>query len=674
MKKTTEEIIEAIDIYKKCRPEYVKFTEVLDSILKKMTKSISSAGIIQTRVKSVSSYVEKILRPNKTHLYGKDPTKNMTDLSAGRVIFATKSDVTDFCKKLENNFLCEEHEDKSKQLDVGQFGYGSEHYIVLLNPDSFYLKDLNIPEKMFSFKAEIQVRTFLQHSWSVIGHTSLYKPKFHVPDKLSRTFYRIAAILEDADESLQNALNLLNRYEEDVFWIYLPRSEIIEEIERYELIYENIPDRLKEIDLVLKIAKLAKFVSKWDLTINILSDFVDSKNPSILRELGVALCRKNSKNLSAPQYKLGQKYLEEAIKINPKDTDSLTSLGGSWRKIDKKKADMYFSHAYKINPNDPYTAVNYFQMTIAINKNTEIIKYSLPAIQNILDISKKQISLGINIPWAYYNTGLFQLFLGDNILKSLSNYLLGLKFSTVDWTISSTLNTLDSFSCVENELNGFKMVKQLLLLGLTILFDDNETRERLRKEFCVKEEKLSTPLVIIAGTTNLGLEEIKPDFKSIFLNAFKSYTGTIISGGTNAGIADLAGKIQNTYPNSLKTIGYIPNNLSENKKIEEITDGRYSRIHKTEGSGFSILEPLQYWTDIVLNNIDISKIKLLGVGGGEISAFEYRLALVFGANVGILSKSGRSGQVLLQNPLWQGSNLIKLENNSKAVENFLLKR
>ncbi len=74
---------------------------------------------------------------------------------------------------------------------------------------------------------------------------------------------------------------------------------------------------------------------------------------------------------------------------------------------------------------------------------------------------------------------------------------------------------------------------------------------------------------------------------------------------------------------------------------------------------------------IVLNEITTNNIKLLGIGGGKISAFEYRLALIFGAKVGILEKISGSGLKLLQDPAWQNENLINIENKSEAIRKFL---
>lgn len=667
MKKDRDELIREINIYKECRKDFVKYAELLELILKKIAKKISPESIVQTRAKTVTSYAEKIQRPGKAEQYGPNPVEDLTDLCGGRFILPTLDDVKKCCQIIEENFQIqwEDSEDKLVQLEQDQFGYLSHHYIVQLNPNSSYIQDLNIPNEIFPLKAEIQVRTLLQHCWSVIQHDNLYKPSLKIPDKIKRQFYRIAAILEDADHEFQNGLDFLSIYETN-YGAYMSAQEINDQIRMLELVYENAPDKSKELKLVLRISKLARAVERWDFNISLLSDFINSNNPSVLRELGVALYISNSKNPTGAEYEQGQKYLEDAIKLDPTDTDALTCLGGSWKKLDLEKALSYYTQAYNVNPDDTYTGVNYFINNITLNKTIDILDYSLPAIKNIIKISEEQISIGINIPWAYFNNGLFKLFSKD-VNESLNYYLLSIRFSTAGWMISTHLNDLDNLSVVDSELEGIKLVRCLLLLGLAIRFNDKDAIDRLKKDYGVKERELSIPLVIITGSTKLSKEELGEDLQLNLLEASNSFKGTIISGSTVAGVCDLVGDIQKAYPNSIKTVGYIPKNFPEDTKIDE----RYLKIHQTDGNDFSFLEALQYWTDIVLNELESSKIKLLGIGGGKISAFEYRLALVFGAYVGILEKIVGSSTELLQDPTWKCENLTSVENNSDHIKKFL---
>ena len=170
MEKDREEIIREINIYKECRKDFVKYAELLKSILIELAQNISPESIVQTRAKTVTSYAEKIQRPGKAEQYGENPVEDLTDLCGGRIILPTLDDVEKCCSLIEENFIIqwEDSEDKLSQLGQDQFGYLSNHYIVQLDPSSHYLKDLDIPKEIYPLKAEIQVRTLLQHCWSVI--------------------------------------------------------------------------------------------------------------------------------------------------------------------------------------------------------------------------------------------------------------------------------------------------------------------------------------------------------------------------------------------------------------------------------------------------------------------------------------------------------------------------
>jgi hypothetical protein len=62
---------------------------------------------------------------------------------------------------------------------------------------------------------------------------------------------------------------------------------------------------------------------------------------------------------------------------------------------------------------------------------------------------------------------------------------------------------------------------------------------------------------------------------------------------------------------------------------------------------------MQGWMDLVAAGINPSQVRLLGINGGAIAGFEYRLALALGAKVGVVEGSGREADVLLQDPDWK---------------------
>lgn len=360
MKRNRDEIARQIRAYSDSRDRYVRYAEILGSILGKIAYGITSEAIVQTRAKAVSSYAEKIQRPGKSEQYGPDPMKDLTDLCGGRVILPTLTDVAACSNQIEENLRVhwEDSEDKLSLLSVQEFGYLSNHYVVSISPASSYTEDIDVPDEVLGLKAEIQVRTFLQHAWSVIQHDYLYKPNFSFPIKVRRQFHRIAAILEDADFEFGSALDNLKTYEAN-YGAYMSPEQINEQIDRLALVYSNAPDQSQEIELVLRIAKLARYVARWDVSIRMLRNFSEDANPAALRELGIALYKSNAADPGGEQYKQGQSYLMKAIELNPDDVDALTALAGSWKKQNLDRSFEYLNRAYSCEPEDPYTFQNY---------------------------------------------------------------------------------------------------------------------------------------------------------------------------------------------------------------------------------------------------------------------------------------------------------------------------
>jgi hypothetical protein len=107
--------------------------------------------------------------------------------------------------------------------------------------DCKFLKDL---------KAEIQIRSILQHAWAEIEHDLGYKSKYSIPFNLRRRFSRLSGLLELADEEFNNLRAELRKYKEkieDSEYIdkYIDKISLINFIERSDLV--------KNIDLEISI-------------------------------------------------------------------------------------------------------------------------------------------------------------------------------------------------------------------------------------------------------------------------------------------------------------------------------------------------------------------------------------------------------------------------------------
>ena len=195
---------EQIEKYQAVKHRYQECAEALQQVLEKAIKEIAPLSIVQTRPKSPVSFTEKAIRKKKAGRYT-DPLMRMTDLCGGRVITQTLSEVEAVCKFIEKHFEVdlENSLDVSQRLKPSEFGYRSVHYVVQFKPGVFPTKEIPIeipddvyPDKTCPMKAEIQVRTLVEHAWAGFGHDRVYKSAFTVPVRWQRELAVLAGMLE----------------------------------------------------------------------------------------------------------------------------------------------------------------------------------------------------------------------------------------------------------------------------------------------------------------------------------------------------------------------------------------------------------------------------------------------------------------------------------------------
>jgi ppGpp synthetase/RelA/SpoT-type nucleotidyltranferase len=136
------------------------------------------------------------------------------DLVGVRIIAYVYEDISNIRELIENNF-----ETKSISIDerlgIDKVGYRSYHCLISL-PNT----RLTLPEykKFKNLKAELQIRTILEHAWAQIGHNQIYKPNVILPDKIKRDFTLLSGLLEIADNEFSRIsgeiLNYSNQIDE----------------------------------------------------------------------------------------------------------------------------------------------------------------------------------------------------------------------------------------------------------------------------------------------------------------------------------------------------------------------------------------------------------------------------------------------------------------------------
>lgn len=155
---------------------------------------------IECRVKSIESFSEKISRKGKVY---KDPLNEITDLCGVRVILYYQEDVDALCSAIRSELEVDSKNsiDKRAQLKSDQFGYMSVHIVCGVGKDRAGKIEWR---SCLGLKAEIQVRTVLQHAWAAVSHALQYKRETEVDEKFNRRLTRIAGLLELSDEEFSS--------------------------------------------------------------------------------------------------------------------------------------------------------------------------------------------------------------------------------------------------------------------------------------------------------------------------------------------------------------------------------------------------------------------------------------------------------------------------------------
>jgi tetratricopeptide (TPR) repeat protein len=441
-----------------------------------------------------------------------------------------------------------------------------------------------------------------------------------------------------------------------------------DEVQDLKIILEYDP---ANAELAARIGKLAITLGDWPMAVDILAKYVNSGYQPILRELGVAMCKQHRDNPNVKEYRQGQEYLEAAITASSGDSDAIASLAGTWKGIDEDKARELYRQAFEVDPTDPYPLGNCLEYEVTRTRDTSAVSLLHPVIETAAQRCREQADVGMNLPWAFYDMGKFYLLLGM-AHESLAAYAKAVQLSTAGWMIDTSLGSLEKLAFVQDKLPGYEWARRLLLLGLAAKFPTDkagkEAMEKVKKLVSAERKPIPAPVVVVAGGCNRGVEQQMQGYRQLMLKAFRDFKGTIISGGTIAAVGKVVAEILSKYPDAIKTIGYIPRRLPAGVR----KDSRYAEIRRTEGDGFSPLEPLQYWIDLIASGIPPSEVRLLGINGGTISAAEYRIALALGGQVAVLESGGGEAAKLVADSDWANSKaLLRLPADAMTIAAFL---
>lgn len=255
------------------RDRYGSFLTVLTGLLE---QTLAARGVrahaVTGRLKSRESLADKLAKPDA----GYETLADLTDIAATRIITNFASDVDVACKAVEDGFTIDRDNsmDKRALLDPDRFGYLSVHYIVSLTDRHL---EYGARGAFRGLRAEVQVRSILQHAWAENEHDLGYKSRTGVPNIAKRRFAHVAGLLEVADQILDELRRDLSTYADDAAGFVANRVAVpLDQITlRSYLARETRPQALRRR---MEEATGGRFVE--------LGSFVDESVP-MLHELGI---------------------------------------------------------------------------------------------------------------------------------------------------------------------------------------------------------------------------------------------------------------------------------------------------------------------------------------------------------------------------------------------------
>lgn len=780
------------------RGDYVVFGEIVTAVLEQAARGLGIACIVQARAKETASVVGKVLRKPKYV----DCVAKMTDLCGVRVITECGADVEPICEFIRKQFVIDEanSEDKRAGLGTERFGYLSVHYIVSFRPGEFSdqvgrlaarLPDEGAREAFLAsaarigaievpgsgaangeleYKAEIQVRTLLQHAWAAIAHDRLYKSEFDVPEHLTRQSNRAAAILEEADRLLDQTIREVDMYT-NYFGAYMGPDEMRDRVRESEAALRHEEGESAKLRAARRIARLAAWLKDWDAVIRALGQCATNWRYSAagksladdvaavldndragayerenalalraeLRDPGCASCLIDyGKALWAKGDLTGRQWLAWATHLDPQSVDAWVELGDTYLQEQRTAlAREHYQRAVAISSNDPRALQRLVLCVLRSGGDGGTVCMFAGYLRGAINVCRTRAAAHVYLPHALYDIGLFHLVL-DEPYEALEAYAAGVLGSRTIEPIGEALSQLTAvrdnverrsllhvhLDWVLRFLSAAKVAKAKLLLpaareeqaGRRGAVKDAEQAladayEAAREDAAAalgraresagrvddvvteleaaarpanlrngplgdlviadwRDEAVSIdgrpvaelPILMVAGGCRSRSAAQIDSYRDLVYRAFDGWQGVVFGGGTKSGVSGLTGDLPG---GPLLKVAYQPRYRSEGTQLYREA---YHKVVDSGGEVFSPREPLQCWIDILAAGVDPCTVRLLGINGGRTSAVEYRMALALGAQVGLLSDSGRAVTDLLNDPLWMAApSLLPLPSDAQTL-------
>ncbi len=668
---TPEEHKSQIALYAKERPRYVTYAEALRRVLQDACAISIPEAFSQSRAKTISSFAEKVVR--KYHKY-KDPVHQLTDLCGARVIVQTLEQVRAVREFIEANFDILEDDEKGLALGDDRFGYRDMHYIVRLDPNSASAIGFTKEEikAIGTRRAEIQVRTWLQHAWADTLHDRIYKNPLKLSTEMKRTGNLLAALMEEGDRNYDTMAHEIDGMLAN-YTSYATRDEVLKEIEVQQLILSHEPVAAKRPALSLQLGRLLTACGDFEAVAKVLAPHEkvsDANRCEMLQDLGLALCKVHRSRPNSKEYRRGRGLLEEAEALCREagcpSVPHLRKRAGlharalsrlAWAlepfRPEWPAARRCYQLAHEHEPHNPYYLADMLGFEIYSGHVEARPSGMRTALREAIKTCRSHAESGIERPRAWFTAGRLGLLLGQP-LEALGDYARGIRHCLAGAHCAPP----DALACEREWVERLHVGEEAPAEYRWVL-DLLDLAERTGVDTDTPGALPPIAIIFSGGAESLDrktMEAIRP----LIDDVLTPFAGIVISGGTTSGVPGCVGKTAAKLRRIKKQFelnGYIPNKLPH----DAVKDKGYDRLIPCGEAGFSPDQILKSWKDLLDKEVPPKDVVCIGFGGGPISAVEYRIALALGARVVPACRSGGTADALIEDPLWAGvPNLMPL--------------
>lgn len=672
------------------RPSLAEATRQLEDFLQHLADRCAKGARVHVRTKSLLSFAEKIVRGGNAsrHPLPLDMGKGLTDLIGGQIVTYSRRDMEAACALLQA--LGAPHGgtaaltidpvasvDTITRLRPQEFGYTARHFIVRFGVDTAFDVDVSALEAV-GHRVEIQISHALAHAWNVVTHDRTYKSDLLLPSELLRQVAEAKAMLDAAERQMEAAVIELDRYRRKHagrLW-----AQDRGEWRRAKLVSDSVRRVLQDggkgaeyEEAVAIRAELAAAAGRWRVVVKLLTPLVGSY-PGIRVRLAEAQLVLGDK-VSA------ERLLRDVLNEDPRQASAALMLCKACFGDDRHgEALQVIQPAFHDEPREPELLSTAVTLRLLVDRDTRGLRELRGAFTLADAECRKRYQLGSDVPACLGQQFRLAILAGD----AFAAIEIGCLAYLNHWSVEARRDeraVLDKLWHVFDPApgkgaaghEGF-LVALECARALLLLFEAADVPGIPRVTTAWPR-----PILWLAGGCEPAFTAPLDQRRPLLRQAFGRFRGTLLGGGTTAGISGLVGELAEAgqkEQRAVVAVGYCPP-ADQVSKAGHALDTRYSRfVSVSPRAGgeplFSPLGPIQTWRELLAAGVAPQSVRLLGLNGGALAGVEYRLALAMGATVGLLEDSGRAVAELLQDPAWNGwPGLARLFDDAEVLEMFV---